>query len=49
MSDESETVIEDGSAENVAKGIVKLGDDTRIGKQDLVLKFEDLAEKVKGK
>jgi len=49
MSDEFETVIEDGSAESVAKDIVKLWDDTRIGKQDLVLKFEDLAEKVKGK
>jgi len=49
MSDEFETVIEDGSAESVAKDIAKLWDDTRIEKQDLVLKFEDLAEKVKGK
>ena len=32
MSDEFETVIEDGSAESVAKDIVKLWDDTRIGK-----------------
>ena len=49
MSDEFETVIEDGSAEDVAVDIVRLWDQTRIGKEDLVVKFEDLAEKVRGK
>ena len=49
MADEFEAVIEDGSAESVAKDIVLIWDETRIGKQDLVLKFEDLADKTKGK
>ncbi|CAA7268688.1 unnamed protein product [Cyclocybe aegerita] len=49
MADEFETVIEDGSAETVAQDIVKIWDETRIGKQALVLQFEELAEKVKGK
>ncbi|KAF8812768.1 hypothetical protein BYT27DRAFT_6407698 [Phlegmacium glaucopus] len=49
MSDEFETVVEDGSAEAVAVDIVRLWDETRIGKGDLVIKFEELAEKVRGK
>jgi len=49
MSDEFETVIEDGSAESVSQDIVQMWDETRAGKQDLVLKFEGLAEKAKGK
>jgi pre-rRNA-processing protein TSR2 len=49
MSDEFETVIEDGSAEAVAVDIVHLWDETQIGKGDLVVKFEELAEKVRGK
>jgi pre-rRNA-processing protein TSR2 len=49
MSDEFETVIEDGSAESVGRDIVQMWDETRTGKQDLVLKFESLAEKTKGK
>lgn len=49
MSDEFETVIEDGSSEAVAEDIVRLWDETQIGKGDLVVKFEELAEKVRGK
>jgi len=49
MSDEFETVIEDGSAEAVAVDIVHLWDETRIGKGELVVKFEELEEKVRGK
>ena len=49
MSDEYETVIEDGSAEAVAVDIVRLWDETQIGKGDLVVKFEELAEKARGK
>lgn len=49
MSDEFETVIEDGSAEGVAQDIVRLWNETRTEKEDLVRKFEELAEKVRGK
>ena len=49
MADEFEAVVEDGSAESVAQDIVKIWDQTRIGKDDLVKKFEELADKVKGK
>ena len=49
MSDEFETLLEDGSAEAVAEDIVRLWDETQIGKGDLVVKFEELAEKVGGR
>lgn len=49
MYDEFETVIEDGSTEVVAGDIVRLWDEAQAGKEDLVLKFEELAEKVRGK
>ncbi|RDB20263.1 Pre-rRNA-processing protein TSR2 [Hypsizygus marmoreus] len=49
MADEFEAVLEDASAESVAIDMVRIWDETRIGKQDLVFKFEELAEKVKGK
>ena len=49
MSDEFETVIEDGSAEAVAVDIVRLWDETRMEKRDLVVIFEELAEKFRGK
>lgn len=49
MADEFEAVLEDGSAESVAKDIVRIWDETRIGKQDMVQKFEELAENMKGK
>ncbi|PPR04333.1 hypothetical protein CVT24_013370 [Panaeolus cyanescens] len=49
MADEFETIVEDGSAESVAKDIVKLWEETKAGNTALVTKFEDLAEKTKGK
>ncbi|KDR82329.1 hypothetical protein GALMADRAFT_133971 [Galerina marginata CBS 339.88] len=49
MADEFDAVLEDGSAEGVAQDIVRLWEVTRLSKQDLVLKFEERADKVKGK
>lgn len=49
MEEEFEVAIEDGSAENVAKDIVRIYDDVKNGKTDSVQKFEELAEKAKGK
>ncbi|KAF8148815.1 Pre-rRNA-processing protein TSR2-domain-containing protein, partial [Crassisporium funariophilum] len=49
MADEFEAEIEDGSTESVAQDIVHIWDETRTGKQDLVSKFEEIADKVKGK
>ena len=49
MSDEIDNLIEDGSAEAVAEDIVRLWEETQIGKRDLVVRFEELAEKVGGK
>ncbi|TEB06305.1 hypothetical protein FA13DRAFT_1739993 [Coprinellus micaceus] len=49
MEEEFEVGIEDGSAESVAKDIVKIYDDVKQGKTDLVQKFEELADKAKGK
>ncbi|KJA16086.1 hypothetical protein HYPSUDRAFT_47727 [Hypholoma sublateritium FD-334 SS-4] len=49
MVDEFEAVVEDGSGESVAKDIVRLWEESSVGKQDLVIKFEELAEKAKGK
>ncbi|KAF9040849.1 Pre-rRNA-processing protein TSR2-domain-containing protein [Panaeolus papilionaceus] len=49
MADEFETVVEDGSAESVAKDIIKLWEETKAGNAALVTKFEELAEKTKGK
>lgn len=49
MADEFETNLEDESAESVAKDIVRIWEESRVGKQDSVLKFEQLADKLKGK
>jgi pre-rRNA-processing protein TSR2 len=49
MADEFDTILEDGSAEDVAKDIVKLWDDSIAGRQGLMLDLETQAEKVKGK
>lgn len=49
IADEFDAVVEDGSGESVAVDIVRLWEETRLGKQDLVVKFEEAAEKVKGK
>ncbi|EPS97831.1 hypothetical protein FOMPIDRAFT_1024879 [Fomitopsis schrenkii] len=49
MQDEFETVLEDGSAEVVAKDIVAMWDAVHGGRSELVMKFEAHAEKTKGK
>ncbi|TFK41627.1 Pre-rRNA-processing protein TSR2-domain-containing protein [Crucibulum laeve] len=49
MSDEFEVVVEDGSAEAVAKDIMKLWQETREGKEEGVRNFEELARKIGGK
>ncbi|KAF8220114.1 hypothetical protein L208DRAFT_1382760 [Tricholoma matsutake] len=49
MTDEFDVVIEDGSAEIVASDIVKIWEEAEVGRQDLVLKFEELADGLKGK
>ncbi|KAJ7165646.1 Pre-rRNA-processing protein TSR2-domain-containing protein [Mycena crocata] len=49
LADEFDTNLEDGSAEPVALDIVRIWDETRIGRHDLVLKFEAEAESVRGK
>ena len=49
MEDEFETVLEDGSAEGVARDIAKLWDEVHVGNPDSVLRFEEQAEKIKGK
>lgn len=49
LSDEFGTVLEDGSAEPVALDVVRMWDETRIGRDDLVLKFESKADSLRGK
>lgn len=49
MEDEFDTVLEDGSAEVVAKDIVAMWDAAQGGNSELVQKFETHAEKTKGK
>ncbi|KAF7331109.1 Pre-rRNA-processing protein TSR2 [Mycena venus] len=49
LADEFETNLEDGSAEIVALDIVRLWDESRIGRDELVLKFETKAESLRGK
>ncbi|THU98910.1 hypothetical protein K435DRAFT_777222 [Dendrothele bispora CBS 962.96] len=49
MQDEYEVSVEDGSAESVAIDIVRIWEEVTSGKQDLVVKFEDLADKLKDK
>jgi pre-rRNA-processing protein TSR2 len=49
MTDEFDVVIEDGSAENVASDIVKMWEESTVGKQELVLKIEGLADRLKDK
>lgn len=49
MEDEFETVLEDGSAEVVAKDIVQLWVDVQQGGDSRVKEFEEQADKLKGK
>jgi pre-rRNA-processing protein TSR2 len=49
MADEFEVELEDGSVEGVAKDMVRLWEEVRGGKGEMVLRFESLAEGLKGK
>ncbi|KAG5652913.1 hypothetical protein H0H81_003113 [Sphagnurus paluster] len=49
MVDDYDAVLEDGSAESVARDIVQLWEETSVGKADGVARFEEMADKVKGK
>ncbi|KAF8217551.1 Pre-rRNA-processing protein TSR2-domain-containing protein [Mycena galopus ATCC 62051] len=49
LADEFETDLEDGSAEVVAVDIVRLWDETRNGRDELVVTFETKAEGMRGK
>ncbi|KAF6754095.1 hypothetical protein DFP72DRAFT_1170551 [Ephemerocybe angulata] len=49
MEEEFEVRVEDGSAESVAKDIMKIYDEIREGKAEALEKFETLAEKTKNK
>ncbi|KAF9008715.1 Pre-rRNA-processing protein TSR2-domain-containing protein [Cyathus striatus] len=49
MADEFEAVLEDGSAESVAKDIITMWNQTKEGNADMVDKFEKMSEKVRGK
>lgn len=49
MVDEFDTVVDDGSAESVAKDIVRLWEETQAGNVESMIRFEELAEKTSGK
>lgn len=49
LEDEFDMNLEDGSAEPVARDVVKLWEETQRGIQDSLKKFEEQAEKLKGK
>ncbi|KAF9442910.1 hypothetical protein P691DRAFT_441717 [Macrolepiota fuliginosa MF-IS2] len=49
VADEFEAVLEDDSAASVARDIVRMWVETKEGKEDAVKKYEELADKVKGK
>lgn len=51
IEDEFDCVVEDGSGEDVASDIVKMWVESQMadGKHDTIVKFEELAEKLKGK
>ena len=51
IEDEFDCVVEDGSGEDVASDIVKMLAESHMadGKRDTIVKFEELAEKLKGK
>ena len=49
IEDEFDCVVEDGSGEDVASDIVKMWAESHMadGKRDTIVKFEELAEKLK--
>lgn len=49
MEEEFEVAVEDGSAESVAKDIIKIYEEIKVGKTAAVLRFEEMAEKAKSR
>ncbi|KAJ7623392.1 Pre-rRNA-processing protein TSR2-domain-containing protein [Roridomyces roridus] len=49
LADEFDVDVQDGSAEAVALDVVQLWDETRVGKDELVRKFEEKAVGMRGK
>lgn len=49
MEDEFEAVLEDGSAEAVAKDIVRMWEDAKVGGGEMVKGFEAQVDNIKGK
>ena len=49
LQDEFDTDLQDGSAEPVAVDVVRLWEETRVGADDLVVRFEAKADSLKGK
>lgn len=49
MADEFETELEDGSAEGVARDVVRMWADAEAGALDFIRSFETQADKIKGK
>ena len=49
MADEFDAVLEDGSAEAVAKDVLRLWDEVVAGRDALLKEFEERADKLKGK
>ncbi|KAI0662811.1 Pre-rRNA-processing protein TSR2-domain-containing protein [Cubamyces menziesii] len=49
MTDEFDAVLEDGSAEAVAKDVVRLWEEVVAGRTELLVEFEERADKLKGK
>ena len=48
MEDEFDTAVEDSSTEILADDVVELWNQIQIGRPDMMLKFEEQAEKLKG-
>ncbi|CDO70311.1 hypothetical protein BN946_scf184370.g12 [Trametes cinnabarina] len=49
MADEFDANLEDGSAEAVAKDVVALWEQVSVGRTELLVEFEDRADKLRGK
>ncbi|KAJ7483928.1 Pre-rRNA-processing protein TSR2-domain-containing protein [Mycena galericulata] len=49
LADEFDADLADGSAEPVALDIVRMWEETRLGREEMVLRFEAKAESVRGK
>jgi pre-rRNA-processing protein TSR2 len=49
MEDEYETTVEDSSVGDVAGDVVRIWEEVHRGRQDIVLRFEEQADKLQGK